>query len=110
MPVMKVDIFCHIFPKNFYDRMLSSSGAGDYMQKRVRGIPSMIDLDVRFRIMDRFPEYVQVISLAAPPIEALGSKANGRTGPRSQHDGMALVTKHPDRFLGIRRITADERR
>ena len=69
---MKVDIFCHVFPKKFYDRMLSVAGVGEHMQKRVRGIPSMIDLDVRFRMMDRFPDYVQVISLAAPPLEALG--------------------------------------
>jgi uncharacterized protein len=99
---MKVDIFCHIFPKNFYERMLSSAGSGDYMQKRVRGIPSIIDLDVRFRIMDRFPEYVQVISLAAPPIEALGTPEQTSALAREANDGMAeLVTKYPDRFPGF---------
>jgi predicted TIM-barrel fold metal-dependent hydrolase len=99
---MKIDIFCHIFPKNFYDRMLSTAGAGDYMQKRVRGIPSIIDLDVRFRIMDRFPDYVQVISLAAPPIEALGTAEQTSALAREANDGMAeLVVKYPDRFPGF---------
>jgi uncharacterized protein len=99
---MKIDIFCHIFPKNFYDRMLSSAGAGDYMQKRVRGIPSVIDLDVRFRMMDRFPDYVQVISLAAPPIEALGNPKQTAALAREANDGMAeLVSKYPDRFPGF---------
>jgi len=99
---MKVDIFCHIFPKKFYDRMLSVAGVGEHMQKRVRGIPSMIDLDVRFRMMDRFPDYVQVISLAAPPLEALGSPEQTACLAREANDGMAeLVTKYPDRFPGF---------
>ena len=72
---MKIDVFCHIFPKNFFDRMLSVSGKGSYMQKRVREIPVMVDLEARFRMMDRFVDYTQVISLAAPPIEAFGGDA-----------------------------------
>lgn len=60
---MKIDLFCHLFPKNFYDRMLTVSGKSAHMQKRVRGIPCIVDLDLRFRMMDRFPDYVQVICL-----------------------------------------------
>ncbi len=29
---MKIDAFCHIFPKTYYDRMLSISGKGTYVQ------------------------------------------------------------------------------
>jgi hypothetical protein len=30
----------------------------------------MVDLDARFRMMDEFGEYCQIISLASPPLEA----------------------------------------
>jgi predicted TIM-barrel fold metal-dependent hydrolase len=99
---MKIDVFCHIFPQSFFDRMLTTSGKGAYMQKRVREIPVMVNLDARFRMMDRFDDYAQVISLAAPPIEALGEPAQAVELARIGNDGMAeLVMKHPDRFPGF---------
>lgn len=99
---MKIDVFCHIFPRNFYERMLAVSGRGSYMQKRVREIPIMLDLDQRFRMMDRFGDYVQVISMAAPPIEALANPGQSAELARVANDGMAeLVIKHPDRFPGF---------
>ena len=99
---MKIDLFCHLFPKNFYDRMLTVSGKSAHMQKRVRGIPCIVDLDVRFRMMDRFPDYVQVISLAAPQIEALGEPPVAAELASLANDGTAeLVVKHPDRFPGF---------
>ena len=95
-------MFCHIFPQNFFERMLGVSGKGSYMQKRVRGIPVMVDLEARFRMMDRFDDYEQVISLAAPPIEAFGDAQQAGELARIGNDGMAeLVLKHPDRFPGF---------
>jgi uncharacterized protein len=99
---MKIDLFCHLFPKNFYDRMLTISGKGAYMQKRVRGIPCIVDLEQRFRFMDRFADYVQVISMSAPQIEALGDPAMTAELATIANDGMAeLVVKYPDRFPGF---------
>lgn len=99
---MKIDIFCHIFPQNFYDRMLAMSAKGSYLQKRVREIPVMVNLDARFRMMDRFEDYVQVISMAAPPLESLGSPQQSADLARLANEGMAeLVLKHPDRFPGF---------
>jgi predicted TIM-barrel fold metal-dependent hydrolase len=96
---MKIDIFCHIFPRKFYDRMLTISKSGATMQKRIRGIPAMVDLDLRFRMMDRFKDYVQVVSLAAPPIEALGDAKASPNLAQLGNDGLAeLVAAHPDRF------------
>jgi aminocarboxymuconate-semialdehyde decarboxylase len=99
---MKIDIFCHIFPQTFFDRMLVMSAKGAYMQKRIREIPVMVNLDQRFRMMDRFGDYAQVISLAAPPIEALGDAGQSAELARIGNDGMAdLVMNHPDRFPGF---------
>lgn len=72
------------------------------MQKRMREIPALIDLELRFRIMDGFEDYVQVISLAAPPIESCGQPDQTPELACLANDGMAeLVSKHPSRFLGF---------
>ena len=99
---MKIDIFCHVIPKSFSERMNSISEKGSNMQKRVRGIPSLTDMDVRFRMMDAFDDYSQVISMASPPIEALGEPQQTPELARVANDGLAeLATKHPDRFTGF---------
>ena len=96
---MKLDIFNHIFPKRFYDRMLAVLPDGRDMNKRVRAIPSIVDLDARFRIMDTFPDYAQVICLPQPPIESLGTPPLANELARLGNDGMAeLVAKYPQRF------------
>jgi predicted TIM-barrel fold metal-dependent hydrolase len=96
---MKLDVFCHIFPKSYFDRMLAVAPKGKDMHRRVREIPSIVDLDARFRIMDRFGDYAQVISLGSPPIEVFGPPPVSTDLARLANDGMAdLVRKHPDRF------------
>ena len=49
------------------------------MQKRVRDIPVMYDLDVRFRIMEQYQDYAQVLTLNLPPIEVVA-------GPKESPD------------------------
>lgn len=96
---MKIDIFPHILPRPFYERMLELlDGSGD-LQKRVRQIPVMVDLDLRFRIMDQFPGYQQVLTLSSPPLENAGDAKTSPELARIANDGMAeLVAKYPDRF------------
>ena len=99
---MKIDIFPHIFPRPFHDRMLSLSERAAYMQKRVREIPVLVDLDLRFRIMDQFPDYRQVLTLASPPLETFGDPKTSPELARIANDGMAeLVSRHPDRFVAF---------
>jgi aminocarboxymuconate-semialdehyde decarboxylase len=99
---VKIDLFCHIMPPAYFERMTAISARGAYMQKRVREIPAMVDLDVRFRMMDQFGDYVQVLSLAAPPIEALAPPADSAALARLANDTMAeTVARHPDRFPGF---------
>jgi aminocarboxymuconate-semialdehyde decarboxylase len=99
---VKIDLFCHILPPAYFKRMTAISARGAYMQKRVREIPAMVDLDVRFRMMDQFGDYVQVVSLAAPPIEALAARDDSVALARLANDTMAeTVARHPDRFPGF---------
>jgi len=99
---VKIDIFCHILPQGYYDRMTGLAGRGAYMQKRVREIPVLLDLEQRFRVMDEFGEYSQVFSLATPSIEAFAGPDEAPEIARIGNDGMAeIAAKHPDRFPGF---------
>ena len=96
---MKLDIFNHIFPRAFYERALEVAPNGKDMFKRVRDIPCIVDLDERFRIMDGFDDYAQVICLGSPPIEVFGPPPVSTEMARLANDGMAeLVAKYPARF------------
>jgi len=99
---MKIDIFNHIFPKSYYDKMLAIAPNAKDINKRVRNIPSIVDLDELFRIMDRFGDYVQIICLPNPPIESFASPPLSTELAKLANDGMAeLVRKYPDRFPGF---------
>jgi predicted TIM-barrel fold metal-dependent hydrolase len=99
---MKIDIFNHIFPKRYFQKMMEVAPAHKDMGKRVREIPVLYDLDARFRVMDRFDDYAQVICVASPPIEVLAGPEASPDLAKVANDGMAeYVAKHPDRFPGF---------
>ena len=100
--VRKIDVFNHIYPRPYFDRMLAVAPGFKDIGKRMRGIPMLIDLDERFRVMDRFADYQQILSIATPPIEAYASGTDMIDLAHLANDGMAeLVTKYPDRFPGF---------
>jgi len=99
---VKIDIYPHILPKRFAERIFSLPATGLNMQKRFREVPALTDLDLRFRIMDRYGDYVQVLTLCSPPVEVLGTPQETPELARIANDGMAeLVEKYPDRFPGF---------
>ena len=99
MDHLKIDIFPHILPRALFERLVKVAPSTEYMMQRVSNIPVMVDLDKRFEIMDRYPGYVQVLTLASPPLEAV---ADAQTTPelaRMANDELAeLVHHYPDRF------------
>jgi len=99
---MKLDLFNHIFPAAYFDRMLEVAPKGKDMHKRVREIPSIVDLDERFHIMDLFDDYAQIICLGSPPIEVFGPPPVSTEMAKLANDGLAeLVRKYPERFPGF---------
>jgi len=99
---MKIDIFNHIFPKVYFDKMMQVAPNYKDMGKRVRGIPALFDLEARFRVMDQFDDYAQVICLGTPPLEVLAGPKLTPELAKVANDGMAeYVTKYPERFPGF---------
>jgi len=100
---LKIDVFNHIFPKPFFERLqqvVVNKGA----IKRWMHIPFLHDLAVRFRRLEEFgPDYRQILSLSAPPIESINpDRAITLDLARLANDSMAdLVRAHPHRFPGF---------
>ena len=94
-----IDIYCHIFPDRFFQEMTRVAPNLENIGKRLRGIVKLFDLDARFKEMDTFGGYRQVISLPNPPIEDIVRPDVGIQLARIANDAMAeLCRKHPERF------------
>ncbi|HEY79440.1 MAG TPA: amidohydrolase [Dehalococcoidia bacterium] len=98
MSPLKIDIFCHILPEK-YKKALDEAAPGHVQQSTNNLLPTLWDLDHRFRIMDKYG-VMQVLTLSRPPIEEVISdpkKAMDLT--KRANDEMAeIVLKHRDRF------------
>jgi predicted TIM-barrel fold metal-dependent hydrolase len=100
--MMKIDIFNHILPKTYFDKMMQVNPDLEDIGKRVRNTRVLFDLEERFRCMDQFEDYAQVICLAAPPLEIIAGPEVTPDLARAANDGMAeYVEKYPDRFPGF---------
>lgn len=96
----KIDIFNHIWPKPFFDRLIDHIGTMSDITKRSGAVPMMTELDRRFEVMDMFGEdYVQVLSLASPPLELLAGPEKALELSQIGSDSMVeLCQKYPERF------------
>ena len=103
---VKIDVFNHILPGAFFAEFLRVAPGLKDMGKRSRNLPTMYDLDARFRLMDQIAEqsgdYRQILSLASPPIESFADAEASPALARLANDGMAeLVARYPARFPGF---------
>src|SRR6202161_2628394 len=99
---MKIDLFNHFFPPRYAHDVIEAGLAGKDMGKRVRNVPTIADLDARFRVMDEFGEYCHSLSLPAPPIEAMAPPDKSPEFARIANEGLAeLLAKYPDSFIGF---------
>ena len=97
---MKIDIFSHIMPGPYLKKTVELKPHAADMDRRVRVAGGISNLDERFRMMDLFGDYTQVLSLVAPAVESYGPAA--RYLARVANDSMAeLVSRYPDRFVGF---------
>ncbi len=100
--MLKIDAYNHIYPRKYWDAMIEKAGDHEDLGKRVRSVPMLMDLDERFRVMDMFDEYRQILSLTAPPLEVMFSPEVAAELQVVANDGMAeLCQQYPDRFPGF---------
>jgi len=93
-----IDIFNHFMPRAYLDRLASL--VPDHVA--VTAFPrlkTLVDVDARLRLLDRFDDLRQVLSLANPPLELIATPAQAAELARVANDAVAdICRRHPDRF------------
>ena len=93
-----IDIFTHVMPKPFLER-LADLVPGHAALTAFPRLITLWDMDARLRLLDQFDGYQQVLSLANPPLELIAPPARTPELARFVNDQMAeLCGRHPDRF------------
>src|SRR3989304_5220906 len=94
---MKIDIYSHIMTRKYTELYAGKTPA---VKQRVeyRSI-AVTDLDVRLRLMNRYPDVLQVLTVANIPLETFAPPADAVELARIANDELAeLVDKYPDKF------------
>jgi uncharacterized protein len=95
---MKIDIFNHFMPKQYFDR-LHTLIPGHVVLNAFPRIKSLVDVEARLRLLDEFNDMQHVPSLANPPLELIGPPKVTPELARIANDALAeLCTKYPSHF------------
>ena len=106
------DAFCHILPPRYEAARWARAGSTDFaasspahLQYRRTGrkapnYEGLTSLDARFRLMDEFEGYRQVISLASPPPEHVAPASSVELATIGNDELAELVARYPARFAG----------
>jgi uncharacterized protein len=98
--MLKIDAFNHVLPEQFIKVLPGPSRYVPSKRGSAGDQQALHDLDMRFRIMDRFEGYVQIICMAEPPVENVGNGSAAAELARIANDSMAdMVARYPDRFI-----------
>ena len=96
---MMIDVYPHILPAKYKEALFKKMPSNSYFHKHVGVFPSLTDLDIRFRIMDKYNGLVQVLTLGSPAIHDIVGPKDAVELARIANDEMAeLVAKYPDKF------------
>src|SRR3984893_4907793 len=94
----RIDAWTHIFPKTYFEKLQTMASATGPLKRWLK-LTSLYDLDHRFRLMDGFEGYRQLLTPSMPAIEDLADGQAAVDLMRLMNDGLAeLVARHPDRF------------
>jgi aminocarboxymuconate-semialdehyde decarboxylase len=105
---MQIDAYAHIVPERFLariDGLLANGPLTDRVklfEPWLADDPVLTDLDARWRLLDPFEDYRQVLVLGVFPVDELGPPNVTVELAREANDELAeLVRTYPDRFLGF---------
>ena len=97
---MKIDIFCHILPPQYF-AVLKKKAKPGFNFTRESNNKANVEINVRLRLLDRYPDVVQILTISQPPLESACSPADAVELARIGNDELAeLCVKYPDKFVG----------
>lgn len=93
---MKIDIYTHIVPPRYKAAL---GRVAPHLENQINQMPTLYDLDHRFRIMDKFEDYKQVAALTATASQVFKDPKLAIDYAKMANDELAeIVARYPDRF------------
>lgn len=92
---MKIDIYAHVGTPRFIEERFRNKPMPEYVRIRLKAIS---DLETRFRLMDRYEGYVQVLTPSGTPLEVLPRDESVHLAKTINDEMSEWVAKYPDRF------------
>jgi predicted TIM-barrel fold metal-dependent hydrolase len=95
----KIDIYNHVLPRELTDRMRELAPEKGDIVKRVTSIAMLNDMEARVKMMEQWPGYQQVLTLANPPLEAMAGPGDSPALARSGNAALKKIcATKPDKF------------
>ncbi len=97
---MKIDIYTHVMPER-YKKALYKYSDKFATEKAVQDRrPALTDHERRLRILEEFPDVVEVLSATMPPVEEIVGPAEAVEMAKVCNDEMAdLVARNPKKYI-----------
>ncbi len=94
---MKIDIYSHIMTPKYTELYARKNPA---IKRRVEYTSTaVVDLEVRLRLMNRYPDILQVLTVANIPLETFAEPADAVELAKIANEELAeLVERYPDKF------------
>jgi predicted TIM-barrel fold metal-dependent hydrolase len=94
---MKFDIYCHFIPPVAKELIFEKQQA----ITEIRNNAALHDLDERFRIMDKYPDVMQILTVPGATPDDLAEPGGAPDLAKRINDDLAeLVFRYTDRFVG----------
>src|SRR4051812_25693584 len=107
-----IDAFCHILPPRYEEARWARAGSKDFATsspahlqyvrtgRKAPNYEVLTSLEARFRMMDEFDGYRQVISLASPSPEHVASKSGVELATIGNGEPAGVDARPPAGFAG----------
>lgn len=95
---MKIDIYTHIVPPKFIEATEKLTPFGNSLRRYVTSCPTVNDWSERFRIMDKYGDYVQVLTVSGTHNVMFGDKA-AELAKIANDEVAELISRYPGRFI-----------
>ena len=101
-----IDIFTHILPPKYLEALGKLAAVGRISSSRVailqRSNPVLLDITLRLKVMDEFPDIMQVLTIVGPPVEVIAKPDDAVDLAKIANDEMAeFVARHPEKFKAV---------
>jgi len=94
---MKIDVFSHFLPKRYVEALGKTAESwGPIWSEN----PALCQIDARLRVLDMYPDVMQVLNVATPPLETFATPKKAIELAKIANNEMAeMIAKYPNKFL-----------